>query len=260
MAKRAATKKATKSRAANTKMATAVAKPAAAKGAAWTVEKVLKELKARGDEKVRKQNAKSGPLGSGAGENQFGVSRGDLRKLANQIKTNHDLAVALWDTGNVDAQFLATLLLEPAQLSADELERMVRSVTYVWVADWLHSYVTKEHPDKETLRQKWMTSNDRWTARAGWQLTAGRVAKSPEGLDLAALLDRIEREMPAAFTEVQWTMNMCLAEIGIHFPKHRKRAIAIGEKLGIYRDYPVSKGCTSPFAPIWINEIVKRQG
>jgi hypothetical protein len=39
-----------------------------------------------------------------------------------------------------------------------------------------------------------------------------------------------------------------------------KRAIAIGEKLGIYRDYPVSKGCTSPFAPIWINAIVSRQG
>jgi hypothetical protein len=32
----------------------------------------------------------------------------------------------------------------------------------------------------------------------------------------------------------------------------------VGEKLGIYRDYPVSKGCTSPFAPIWINAMVSR--
>jgi len=48
--------------------------------------------------------------------------------------------------------------------------------------------------------------------------------------------------------------------IGIHFPQHRTHAIAIGETLGVYRDYPVSKGCTSPFAPIWINEIVRRQG
>lgn len=43
-------------------------------------------------------------------------------------------------------------------------------------------------------------------------------------------------------------------------PKQRTRALAIGEKLGLYRDYPVSKGCTSPFAPIWINEMVRRQG
>ena len=53
--------------------------------------------------------------------------------------------------------------------------------------------------------------------------------------------------------------NGALAEIGIHFPKHRKRALAIGEKLGVFRDYPTSKGCTSPFAPIWINEMVRRQ-
>src|SRR5215213_1986977 len=202
-----------------------------------TLKEVLKRLKALSDEKVRAQNAKSG-----AGENQFGVSRGDLRVLAKKLKTDHELAKALWETGNVDAQFLATLLIKPTALSANELERMVRSVTYVWVADWLHSYVLKEHADKETLRQKWMTSDDPMAARAGWQLTAGRVAKRPEGLDLPALLDRIEAEMGSAAPEVQWTMNMCLAEIGINHPKHRKRALAIREKLGVYRDYPCSKG------------------
>ena len=62
------------------------------------------------------------------------------------------------------------------------------------------------------------------------------------------------------YPAVQWTMNSTLAEIGIHFPKLRKRAISIGETLGIYRDYPVSKGCTSPFAPIWIDAMVRRQG
>src|SRR5262245_58437017 len=105
-----------------------------------------------------------------------------------------------------------------------------------------------------------MADDDRWAGRAGWSLTAERVVKSPEGLNLPALLDRIESEMGNAASEVQWTMNGALAEIGIHFPKHRKRAIAIGDKLGIYRDYPVSKGCTSPFAPIWINFMVSRQG
>jgi len=54
-------------------------------------------------------------------------------------------------------------------------------------------------------------------------------------------------------------MNSALDQIGIQFPELRDRAIAIGEKLGIYRDYPVSKGCTSPFAPIWIEEMVRRQ-
>jgi 3-methyladenine DNA glycosylase AlkD len=221
-----------------------------------TLKETLNQLKSLGNEKVRAQNAKNG-----AGDNQFGVKHGDLRVVAKKLKTNHELAIALWETGNVDAQLLATLVIKPNALSADQMEQMVRAATCMPVADWLHSYVVKEHPDKESLRQKWMTSADNpMTARAGWRLTAGRVVKSPEGLDLGALLDRIESEMGSAAPEVQWTMNGCLAEIGIHFPKHRKRALAIGEKLGIYRNYPVSKGCTSPFAPIWINEMVSRQG
>ena len=212
-----------------------------------TLKETLKQLQALGSAKVRAQNAKSG-----AGDNQFGVSLGDIRALAKKIRTDHPLALSLWETGNVDAQFLATLLIQPKKLSAKEMDRMVRSLTFVRVADWLNAYVVRQHPDKEALRQDWMAADDRWAARAGWDLTAERVAKSPDGLDLPALLARIEAEMASADPEVQWTMNNTLAAIGIHFPKHRKRAIAIGEKLGIYRDYPVSKGCTSPFAPIWI--------
>ncbi len=231
------------------------AKAASAKVGSTTVKDVLAQLEPLGNEATRKHNAKNG-----AGKNQFGVKMGDIRVVAKRIKTNHALALELWKTGNVDAQFLATLLMKPTELSAVEMERLMKTVTFSHVADWLHSYVLKEHPAKEELRQKWMTSDERWTARAGWRLTAGRVVKCPEGLDLVALLDRIESEMGSALPEVQWTMNECLAQIGIQFPKHRKRALAIGEKLGVLRDYPCSKGCTSPFAPIWINEMVKRQG
>jgi len=220
-----------------------------------TIKETLKQLKALGDEKVRAQNKKRG-----AGDNQFGVRLGDIRKVAAELKTDHELAIALWETGNIDARLLAILLMKPKNLSSAELDRMVRSVAFAQEADWLNSYVVKNHPDKEALREAWMGADDPWAARAGWSLTSERIAKSPKGLDLPALLDRIESEMGGAAPEVQWTMNFCLGGIGIHFPKYRKRAIAIGETLGLYRDYPVSKGCTSPFVPIWVNEMVRRQG
>jgi len=222
----------------------------------WTmkIEEALTQLEALGNERMRAQNTKHG-----AGPNQFGVRRGDVRKLAKKIKINHDLALALWETGNIDAQFLAILLMKPGTLSADEMDRMVQSLTFVEVADWFTSYVIKKHPDKEAFRQDWMTADHPMAARAGWNLTAERIVKNPEGLNLQALLDRVESEMGDAAPEVQWTMNFTLAEIGINFPDHRERALAIGEKLGIYRDYPCSKGCTSPFAPIWISEMVSRQ-
>jgi 3-methyladenine DNA glycosylase AlkD len=225
-----------------------------------TLQQTLKELESLSNEKVRSRNKKNG-----ASDNQFGVQLGDIRKLSEKIlgaktKTNHELALELWKTENIDSRLLAILLIDLKKLSSKELDSMVRSANFAQLADWLNAYIVKQHPDKETLRQKWMKDKNSWAARAGWSLTAGRIAKNPEGLDIPALLERIETEMPKAASEVQWTMNTCLAYIGIHFPKLRKQAITVGETLGIYRDYPVSKGCTSPFAPIWINEMVKRNG
>ena len=219
------------------------------------LKQVLTQLASLGNEKVRARNTKNG-----AGNNQYGVQLGDLRKLAKKLKTNHELGLALWATDNIDARLLAILLLVPEKLSSSELNQMVRSATFPQLADWLNATIVKQHPAKESLRQEWMKAKDPMAARAGWNLTAERVVRSPDGLDLPALLTRIESQMATAPPAAQWTMNSTLAEIGIHFPQHRKRALAIGESLGIYRDYPTSKGCTSPFAPLWINEMVRRQG
>jgi len=218
------------------------------------LKEVLAQLKKLGNESVRARNARNG-----ADENQYGVQLGDIRTLAKKIKANHELGLELWATENLDARLLAILLITPKKLSSSELERMVRSATLPQLADWLNAYVVKQHPDKEALREKWMKAKDPMAARAGWNLTAACIVQRAEALDLPALLDRIESEMAGAPAAAQWTMNSCLAQIGIHSPKHRKRALAIGESLGIYRDFPVSKGCTSPFAPIWINEMVRRQ-
>ncbi|WP_298421329.1 DNA alkylation repair protein [uncultured Kordia sp.] len=219
-----------------------------------TLKETLKQLETLTDEKTRKHNLKKG-----VGENQYGVKLGDIRKIAKKIKTNQILALELWKTENFDAQMLAILIIKPKELTSDELDTMVRSVKYERVADWINSYVVKLHPDNEMLRQKWMRDENPMAARAGWNLTSLLVIKKPEMVDIPTLLDRIENEMLTAAPETQWTMNFSLVEIGIHHPQHRVRAIEIGEKLGVYQDYPNVKGCTSPFAPIWINEMVSRQ-
>jgi 3-methyladenine DNA glycosylase AlkD len=225
-----------------------------------TVKDILAQFRSLGDEARHKHNAKSG-----APANQFGVKLGDIRTIAKQIKTNHELGRKLWDTGNVEAQLLATLIVKPKSLSADELDAMTRSTTCAQVADWLNAYVVAHHPERDALREKWMKDKDRWAARAGWNLTASKINKAAKDaaaneLDVAGLLDRIEKEMPKASPEVQWTMNNTLAAIGIRYAAHRRRAIAIGEKIGLYKDWPVSKGCTPPYVPVWVDAMVKRKG
>lgn len=217
-------------------------------------KEILTQLKSLSNEKMMAHNKKFG-----AGDNQFGVKMGDIRALAKKIKTNHELALELWNTENIDARFLAILIMDPKKIALDELNKLVKSEKFTHVADWLYTNVIKNYPENETFRKEWMDSKNIMQARAGWSLTSGAVVRNPDVLDFPALLDRLEAEMPEAAPEVQWTMNNTLANIGINHPEYRERALYIGEKLGIFRDYPVSKGCTSPFAPIWINEMVSRQ-
>src|SRR4051812_14695479 len=109
-----------------------------------TVNEILAQLRSLGDNARRAHNTKAG-----APDNQFGVKLGDIRAMARKIKADRELAFALWETGNVEAQLLATLILKPRSLSADELDMLTRSVTCAQVADWLNSYVVAEHPEKE---------------------------------------------------------------------------------------------------------------
>jgi len=219
-----------------------------------TVKEILAELQSLGNEKMMAINTKAG-----AGKNQFGVKMGDIRNIAKKLKTNHELGLQLWNAGNIEAQFLAILIMKPDLLTAKQLDTMVQQIDFTHVADWFSSYILKDHPAKEELRIQWLKSKNKWALRAGWSLMAGKIARDAGELDLDALLKQLQKEMPKAVPEVQWTMNFALAYIGIHHPAYRKKALSIGEELGIYRDYPVSKGCTSPFAPIWINEMIKRQ-
>src|SRR5262249_22668124 len=115
---------------------------------AMTVNEILAQLESLGDDARRAHNTKAG-----APDNQFGVKLGDIRAMAKKIKTDHELALKLWGTGNVEAQLLATLIIKPRSLSAGELDKLTRSTTCAQVAEWLNSYVVGEHPEKEALRE-----------------------------------------------------------------------------------------------------------
>lgn len=223
-----------------------------ATAAETTVAEVMAELAELEDPKTREVNEKHG--------DDHGVNLGKLRALAKRLKTQQELASRLWETGDTAARLLALLICRPKAFKGDELDAMLREARTPKVHDWLVNYVVKKNPHAEELRLAWSADPDPVVASAGWALTAERVAKKPQGLDLAGLLDVIEAEMTDAPDRLQWEMNHCLARIGIEHAEHRARALSIGERLQVLKDYPTSPGCTSPFAPVWITEMVRRKG
>jgi 3-methyladenine DNA glycosylase AlkD len=211
----------------------------------------MAELAALEDPRAREVNEKHG--------DDHGVNLGKLRAVAKRLKTQQELARQLWETGDTAARLLAILICRPKAFSRAELDVMLRAARIPKVHDWLVGYVVKKHPHADDLRVAWSADSDPVVASAGWALTTDRVAKKPEGLDLAGLLDVIEAEMKDAPDRLQWAMNHCLAQIGIEHAEHRARAMDIGERLEVLKDYPTPPNCTSPFAPVWIGEMVRRQ-
>ncbi|OEV32187.1 DNA alkylation repair protein [Streptomyces nanshensis] len=211
----------------------------------------MAELAQLEDPKAREVNERHG--------DDHGVNLGKLRALAKRLRTQHELASRLWATEDTAARLLAILICRPKAFGRDELDVMLREARTPKVHDWLVNYVVKKNPHSEELRLGWFADPDPAVASAGWALTTERVAKKPDGLDLAGLLDVIEAEMKDAPDRLQWAMNHCLAQIGIEHAEHRTRAMGIGERLEVLKDYPTSPGCTSPFAPTWITEMVRRQ-
>lgn len=214
------------------------------------LQTVLSELVALEDPKVRATNEKRG--------DDHGINLSRMRALAKQVKTDQGLARQLWATGATAPRLLAMLICRPREFGADELDAMMRQTQVPKVNEWFVSYVVKKSPLAEQLRLRWFDDPDPTVAAAAWSLTAERVARRPDGLDLPDLLNRIERDMRDAPPRPQWSMNETLAQIGIHHPALRPRALEIGERLQVLADYPTSPGCTSPFAPIWITEMVRR--
>ncbi|MET9366512.1 DNA alkylation repair protein [Streptomyces griseoflavus] len=220
-------------------------------GTTATTAEVMAELAALEDPRIRAVNEKHG--------DHHGVNLSKLRALAKRLRTQQELARELWATEDSAARLLALLVCRPRAFGRDELDGMLREARTPKVQDWLVAYVVKKSPHAEDLRVAWLADPDPVVAAAGWALTTERVAKKPEGLDLAGLLDVVESEMKDAPDRLQWAMNHCLAQIGIDHAEYRARAIGIGERLEVLKDYPVSPGCTSPFAPVWIGEMVSRR-
>ncbi|MFG2303585.1 DNA alkylation repair protein [Actinacidiphila glaucinigra] len=211
----------------------------------------MAELAALEDPRTRAVNERHG--------DDHGVNLGRLRAIAKRLRTQQELAVRLWETDDTAARLLAILVCRPKAFGRDELDAMLREARAPKVHDWLVNHVVKKNPHAEELRVAWLADSDPVVASAGWALTTERVAKRPDGLDLAGLLDVVEAEMKDAPPRLRWAMNHCLARIGIEHAGLRARAVGIGERLEVLKDYPAAAGCTSPFAPVWIAEMVRRQ-
>ena len=192
---------------------------------------------------------------------------GDLRKIANDIKKDHDLAMELWATGKYLARQLAILIMDKKQLSQELIDKLAKDIKQHkedernQLIDWLMANQLSKDRKIIALMESWENSPSSLLRRVFWYYQ-GRlrwVGQTPPP-NTEELLSKIEKQIQKEEPEVQWAMNFTAGWIGVYDKKYRNRCIALGEKTGLYKGKMVSKGCTPEYLPEFITiESSKRK-
>ena len=150
----------------------------------------------------------------GTGDNVFGVSFAEIGKLRKKIKTDHDLALQLWDSGNVDARILAAIIADPDECKVSLLERWLGDLDSYGLVDYVAG-VAARTSFAIKLAEKWMKSKKEFRRRAGYSTIASRLK---HGLDVSdadckRYLATIEKAIHGSANRAKYSMNNTLQTI-----------------------------------------------
>ena len=220
-----------------------------------TKNEVVARLKTAGTAQNRKVYRRHGVLGD-----KYGVRYAELGKFTKQIKTDHDLAVQLWDTGNHDARILATMIADPAKMKAALLDSWSRDLDSYPLTDAFVVLVSKTDFAPKKM-EKWAPAKSEWIAQAGWALLSHLAVKHTDLPDSFFLehLETIEREIHSRKNRVRHSMNGALIAIGLRNPNLEQRALAAAAGIGKVEVDHGETNCKTPDAAAYIRKARKRK-
>src|SRR5690242_3210046 len=120
-----------------------------------TVASIMAQLKKKGSTQTRKIYSRHGMVT----DKMYGVSAADLKVLAKTIKGQHALACELFETGNLDAMYLAGMVADGSQMTAKQLNAWAEGAADLqMIAEYTVPWVTVENPNARELALQWMKS------------------------------------------------------------------------------------------------------
>lgn len=196
------------------------------------LKQTMAALKKLGNPQTKKTWAAHGATGA-----YFGVRIGDMKKLLPALKGKQDVALELYDTGNVDAMYLAGLVANGAAMTRKQLDGWAADAHWSMIGEYTVPWVAAEHPDAPEIALAWMDSKKEHVACAGWNTYAGVVSMRPDDqLDLKEvekLLARVEKRIRSAPNRVKYCMNGFVIAVGAGvkplFARAKSAALDIGK-------------------------------
>lgn len=211
-----------------------------------TVTELMSELEELGTAQTRKTFTTHG-----APANCYGVKIGDLKKhLLKKVKHHHDLCLALFATGNTDAQYLAGLGINPQQMTKDEIKQWLNQSSWSAIDETIVAGVAAESPFALELAREWLAASDDRSQNVGW-LTYGKyLTLSPDEAipqeEVKELLQRLKKEIHTAPNAIRYSMNQFIIYVGSYCPDLTDLALETAVVIKEVEITLATKGCRLP--------------
>ncbi|MBL8794923.1 MAG: DNA alkylation repair protein [Planctomycetia bacterium] len=196
----------------------------------------------------------------GVGEPTFGVSYAHLKTLVKKLRTDHALAEQLWATGNHDARVLATMIADPEQTTAAQLDQWAKDLANYVITDAFAGFAARtEHAVSKA--KSWHSKKGEWLAAAGWTLIARLAMDSKDLPDefFEDYLAAIEKGIHRAPNRVRHTMNGAVIAIGLRNEMLTKLALAAAQRIGKVEVDHGATSCQTPDAVEYIQRSLARR-
>jgi len=219
-----------------------------------TLDEVMAELKSLGKEQTLATYRRHGADGD-----MFGVQIGDLKKVLKKIKGDQELALALWETGNGDAMYLAGLAADGRLMTRKQLDGWARTAWWYMLSGYSVPGVAVENEAACSLALKWLKMKDPKRACAGWSTYSAVVSIRPDDeLDfdeIRELLKKVETDIDTAPNRVKYCMNGFVISVGSYVKPLLKAAKATAKKIGVVEVDMGDTACQTPLATDMIAKI-----
>ena len=220
-----------------------------------TLTSIMADLKKKGSEKTRVIYARHG----NAMDRTFGVSVADLKVIAKSIKGQQALACQLYETGTMDAMYLAGMVADGLQMSTKQLNEWAEGAANLqMISEYTVPWVTVENPRARDLAIQWINSKKEHVASSGWCTYSGLLATKPdEALDfkeLERLLGTVVKGIKNAPNRVCYTMNNFVIAVGTYVKPLLKQVKTSARQIGAVSVDVGDTACTIPLATAYIEK------
>ena len=193
------------------------------------VTEILQELQAHADPANRAGMARYGI----AAEKAYGVKVPVLRKIAKAHRRQHELALALWETGIHEARLLATMIADPQQITEAQIDAWVEDFNSWDIVDQFCTNLLRHTPYAYPKVFAWCAREEEFVRRAAFSQIAVLAVHDKKAPD--AQMEQFFPLIVAAATDernfVKKSVNWALRQIGKRNPALNAKAITVAEQI-----------------------------